>query len=83
MIIPVRCFTCGKVISNKWLKYNELCEKYRSDTKQDEIELLDIDELKSKSTKETAEYKALKDLGIKRMCCRRHFLCNVDLIDDI
>eukprot|EP00285_Hemiselmis_virescens_P010617 CAMPEP_0173388948 /NCGR_PEP_ID=MMETSP1356-20130122/11140_1 /TAXON_ID=77927 ORGANISM="Hemiselmis virescens, Strain PCC157" /NCGR_SAMPLE_ID=MMETSP1356 /ASSEMBLY_ACC=CAM_ASM_000847 /LENGTH=74 /DNA_ID=CAMNT_0014345971 /DNA_START=41 /DNA_END=265 /DNA_ORIENTATION=- len=24
MIIPVRCFTCGKVIGNLWLKYLEL-----------------------------------------------------------
>jgi len=24
MIIPVRCFTCGKVIGNKWYKYLDL-----------------------------------------------------------
>ena len=24
MIIPVRCFTCGKVIGNKWQRYLEL-----------------------------------------------------------
>ncbi|BFU24925.1 DNA-directed RNA polymerase subunit N, putative [Entamoeba histolytica HM-1:IMSS-B] len=24
MIIPVRCFTCGKVIGNKWEKFLEL-----------------------------------------------------------
>ena len=24
MIIPVRCFTCGKVIGNKWDKYSAL-----------------------------------------------------------
>ncbi|MCQ2819017.1 MAG: DNA-directed RNA polymerase subunit N [archaeon] len=24
MIIPIRCFTCGKVIGNKWDKYLEL-----------------------------------------------------------
>jgi DNA-directed RNA polymerase subunit N (RpoN/RPB10) len=24
MIIPVRCFTCGKVVGNKWARYNEL-----------------------------------------------------------
>eukprot|EP01115_Flamella_aegyptia_P000168 TRINITY_DN102322_c0_g1_i1.p1 TRINITY_DN102322_c0_g1~~TRINITY_DN102322_c0_g1_i1.p1 ORF type:complete len:72 (+),score=4.43 TRINITY_DN102322_c0_g1_i1:112-327(+) len=24
MIIPVRCFTCGKVIGNKWEKYLQL-----------------------------------------------------------
>jgi DNA-directed RNA polymerases I, II, and III subunit RPABC5 len=26
MIIPVRCFTCGKVIGNKWDTYKRLCE---------------------------------------------------------
>jgi DNA-directed RNA polymerase I, II, and III subunit RPABC5 len=26
MIIPVRCFTCGKVIGNKWNKYLKLLE---------------------------------------------------------
>lgn len=26
MIIPVRCFTCGKVIGNKWDKYLELLQ---------------------------------------------------------
>lgn len=83
MIIPIRCFTCGSVISNKWVKYMELCDKYRLETKQDDIELLDIDELRSNTKKETAEFKALRDLQVKRLCCRRHFLCNVDLIDDI
>ena len=24
MIIPVRCFTCNKVIGNKWEKYNSI-----------------------------------------------------------
>ncbi len=24
MIIPIRCFSCNKVIGNKWEKYNEL-----------------------------------------------------------
>lgn len=26
MIIPVRCFTCGKVTGNKWQKYLDLIE---------------------------------------------------------
>ena len=29
MIIPVRCFTCGKVIGNKWRKYLELLEEQK------------------------------------------------------
>ena len=32
------------------------------------------------TTVKTAEGKALDDLGVKRMCCRRHFLSHVDLL---
>lgn len=27
MIIPVRCFSCGKVVGNKWEKYQELLQQ--------------------------------------------------------
>ena len=27
MIIPIRCFTCGKVIGNKWHRYLELLKE--------------------------------------------------------
>jgi DNA-directed RNA polymerase I, II, and III subunit RPABC5 len=27
MIIPVRCFTCGKCVGNKWEQYLELLER--------------------------------------------------------
>jgi DNA-directed RNA polymerase I, II, and III subunit RPABC5 len=26
MIIPVRCFTCGKIIGNKYEQYQRLCQ---------------------------------------------------------
>ncbi len=40
MIIPIRCFTCGKVIGNKWEAYIELlrCE-YREDDALDVLSL--------------------------------------------
>lgn len=81
MIIPVRCFTCGSVISDKWIKYVELVNEERKNTKQEDVELLDIDALTSSANNTTAEFKALKTLNIKRVCCRRHFLTNVDMID--
>ncbi|KAJ2761312.1 DNA-directed RNA polymerases I, II, and III subunit RPABC5 [Coemansia sp. BCRC 34490] len=31
MIIPVRCFTCGKVVGNKWERYLELIEQEFTD----------------------------------------------------
>jgi DNA-directed RNA polymerase subunit N len=30
MIIPVRCFTCGKVISDKWYAFKELLSRGKS-----------------------------------------------------
>ena len=83
MIIPVRCFTCGAVLADKWVQYNTLTNEYRKDTKHKDVELLDIDALTSTDNPVTAEYKALQDLDNTRVCCRRHFLCNVDMIDQI
>jgi DNA-directed RNA polymerase subunit N (RpoN/RPB10) len=84
MIIPIKCFGCGGFISDKWIKYTELVNTYRvQDGNINEIELLDADTLKSKTKYMTAECKALKDLDVHRICCRRHFLTNVDLIESI
>ena len=41
MIIPVRCVTCGALISDKFERYTEIVAKNRKDVK--EIELLDAD----------------------------------------
>ena len=30
MIIPIRCYSCGKVVGNKWEKYNELINAGKS-----------------------------------------------------
>jgi DNA-directed RNA polymerase I, II, and III subunit RPABC5 len=84
MIIPIRCFSCGGFISDKWIAYLELVNSFRiKDGDVTEIELMDADVLKSKTVRETAEFKALKELNISRICCRRHFLTNVDLIESI
>ena len=39
MIIPVRCFTCGKVIGNIWNKYNELIEIQSVEKTLDDLKL--------------------------------------------
>lgn len=42
MIIPVRCFTCGKLIANKWNKYLALLkEKVKSGIQNPEKAILD------------------------------------------
>lgn len=38
MIIPIRCFSCGKLIADKWEKYQELIKEGYTEAKAlDEI----------------------------------------------
>ena len=91
MIIPVRCFTCNKVIGDKWYKYQELLQdvddpvedsesvnKSSEDSKESKDKVL-LHNLKNK----TKQAIILDKLGLKRYCCRRHILAHIDLIDEI
>ena len=75
MIIPVRCFTCGKVLADKYEFYKkELAKSKAEDT---------IINVNAKTVQQTTEGKALDKLGLKRYCCRRAMLTHIDLIDVI
>lgn len=73
MIIPVRCFTCGKVVGNKWESYLNLL---REDRSEGYIILEGVGLL-------TYCSEALDQLGLKRYCCRRMLLTHVDLIEKL
>ena len=75
MIIPVRCFTCGKVLADKWNHYEKEIKKSNS-----EDSVLNVN---AKSIQQTKEGKTLDTLGLKRYCCRRMMLSHVDLINII
>ncbi len=76
MIIPVRCFECGKVIADKWRGYQRELKKLKGD-KDPERVYFDGSRLQ-----ETPEKKLLDALELNQ-CCRTHFLTQVDLIDKI
>jgi len=59
MIIPVRCFTCGKLIADRW---EEFARRVKAGEKTKRI---------------------LDDLGMTRYCCRRMFISQVDVVDDL
>ena len=79
MIIPVRCFTCNKVISDKWVPFVEKVNE-KKDKSSETIEDLDIDYIDLKNPKKSIEGVAMDELGLHRYCCRRMFLGNVHLI---
>ena len=69
VIIPVRCFTCGRVISDL---YEDFVKRY-----DDYKKAMDAGE----KPKETPK-QILDDLGLERYCCRRMLLTHVDLIGE-
>ena len=80
MIIPIRCFTCGKVISDKWIPFIEKVNEKKSNDKTTDIKDLDIEYINLKNHNKSVEGVVMDELGLKRYCCRRMFLGNVHLI---
>ena len=81
MIIPIKCFTCGMVLANKYRFYLEQVRAKKL-TKQSKGETIDIDKvlyLTKEFSEKTPEGEVLDDLNLKKMCCRRHFLTHVDI----
>jgi DNA-directed RNA polymerase subunit N (RpoN/RPB10) len=76
MLIPVKCFTCGKVIGNKYTYY--LKEIIKRKEQMGEIPQ-EIQYLDDKSIDKTVEGILLDELKLKDMCCRRHFLTHVNI----
>lgn len=77
MIIPIRCFTCGKVIADKWRAYERQCAELDAAKREERREGADMGT--GTSIQALPRDKILNDLGLTRMCCRRHFLTHVDL----
>jgi DNA-directed RNA polymerases I, II, and III subunit RPABC5 len=77
MIIPIRCFTCGKVIADKWEAYERMCAEKdkKKDIQNDAKVPINFDK--------NHKAEVLNKLGLDRVCCRRHMLGHVDLINDI
>ena len=74
MIIPIRCMGCGFVIADKWryyqnqLKTNNVTERYYFNGKEIPV---------------TPEKKIMDALNLRRPCCRKHFLTQIDLMEKI
>ena len=81
MIIPVKCFSCGTVIANKYRFYVEEVRKKKL-AKKGNSESMDVDKvlyLTKEFHEKTPEGEVLDELGMTKMCCRRHFLTHVDI----
>lgn len=76
MIIPVKCFTCGKVLANKYRYFQEEVRKIKQEKNIDEKT---IEYLTSNVKDKTPEGEVLDKLNLSKYCCRRHMLTHVDI----
>jgi DNA-directed RNA polymerase I, II, and III subunit RPABC5 len=79
MIIPIRCFTCGKIIAHFWDTYLQRIQEERDRVFKDK----DKDFIIVHTEKKTIENTVLNELGIKRYCCRSNIMTTVDMCDNI
>lgn len=71
MIIPIRCFTCGRVMA-------DICDYYEQEKAKIE-ENKNIDPL-YKNFEKIHTGHILDNLGLKRYCCRRNLIANIDMM---
>ncbi len=76
MIIPVKCFTCGNLLADKYLYYLDkvATEKALKDEKNDNIKYLTKDFMDK-----SIEGEVLDNMKLTKQCCRRHMLTHVDV----
>ena len=86
MIIPVRCFTCGNVIADKWTPFVKLVMEKKNESTENVNSELDIEYInitEDGNIQKSIEGEVLDELKMHKYCCRRMFLGNVHLISYI
>ena len=76
MIIPVKCFTCGKVLGSKYRYYQQEVRRIKSNQG---MSADDVIYLTKENKDKTPEGELLDQLKLDKMCCRRHMLTHVDI----
>ena len=76
MIIPVKCFTCGTVLADKYRYYQTEVRRIKTSKG---LSIEKVVYLTKTNVEKTAEGEVLDTLGLTNVCCRRHMLTHVDI----
>jgi len=76
MIIPIKCFTCGNVLADKYRYFQAEVRRIKisQGMKVDKVVYLTKDKIEK-----TPEGQVLDNLDMRNVCCRRHMLTHVDI----
>ena len=76
MLIPVKCFTCGKVLADLYQGYLRMVREKKI---KNNMEVDKVVYLTKTNTDKTIEGETLDKFQLNKMCCRRHMLTHVDI----
>lgn len=76
MIIPVRCYSCGNVISSKYDYYIKRVAELK---KKENLPLEDtVLNVMTPNLEKTIEGRVMDEVGLTHICCRKIFLGHID-----
>jgi DNA-directed RNA polymerase subunit N (RpoN/RPB10) len=76
MIIPVKCFTCGNVLADKYRYFQDEVRRIKIQQGQNTQKVV---YLTKENIDKTPEGTVLDNLRLTNVCCRRHMLTHVDI----
>ncbi len=76
MLIPIKCFTCGNILANKYQFYLREVKKRKLDKG---LEINTVKYLSQENNEKTPEGEVMDILNLHKYCCRRHMLTHVDI----
>jgi len=76
MIIPIKCFTCGNVLADKYRYFQEESRKIKLSRG---LNVEKVVYLTKEKIEKTPEGTVLDEIGLTNVCCRRHMLTHVDI----
>jgi DNA-directed RNA polymerase I, II, and III subunit RPABC5 len=83
MIIPVKCFTCGCVLADKYRYYQQEVRRIKmvlnEENPEKKVDIHKVVYLTKKNMDKTPEGEVLDKLKLFNVCCRRHMLTHVDI----
>lgn len=83
MIIPVKCFTCGGVLADKYRYYQQEVRRIKmvlnEENPEKKVDINKVVYLTKKNMDKTPEGEVMDSLKLFNVCCRRHMLTHVDI----
>ena len=80
MIIPIKCFTCGMVLADKYRFYQKEVARIKTSQSINPDKVIYFNDLVgSDGVDKSPEAEVMDTLGLTKACCRRHMLTHVDI----